>query len=119
MVQPPTLDITHRSDIGLGRALCPRGPVLGRTNGPTLEQFVGSYIKQLNSMPNLVEMMVDIAKGYDHLTFLSFYGQQEEGCPTHLLIWYLAYSAPRQFEDVRGYTKETDRHLAEMLGVHS
>lgn len=121
MVQEPTLEITHRSDVGLGRALCPKGPLYGRRtmsggDGPLLEQFVGSYVQQLNKITNLVEIMVEIARGYDHLTLLSFYGDQEDGCPTHLVIAYLCYSAPRQFEDARNTTKVTDRALMKMLG---
>ena len=114
MITGPQLRITRGSNKGLGRILCVQGPLLERP-GVSVEMFVTAYVRQLNKLPNLIEMMQEQAGDSNRLTFLSYWGNQEDGCPTHLLIWYLAYSAPNIFEDARGYSKPTDRYLSELL----
>ena len=120
MIENPTLMVSYRSEIALGRALAPTGPVPGRLTrtgapGPTVEQFVRSYVKQLNTIKGLPEIVQDFAKGHDQFTFLSYYGDQADECPTHLVIVYLVRAAPRMFTDSRGYTKITDQTLARIL----
>jgi len=121
MLTGPTLTITYQSSVGIGRALCPRGTLLGRRTrsgeeGPTVEQYVVSYVKQLNAISDLSEIIKSLAKGQDHLTFLSYFSNQEDACPTHLLIYYLVHSAPRTFSDARSCTKVTDQYLMQLLG---
>ena len=121
MITGPTIMIGHNSDLALGRALCPKGPLLGRRTrcggeGPTVEEYVQSYVKQLNTMTNFPELVQELARGYDHLTFLSYFSDQEDADPCALVIAYLCYQAPKMFADGRGFTKITDRTLMQMLG---